>query len=88
MDKIRVQLENWHIDNDQPDNEGRPLCMALANIVSMLIATKRVDRAPQKIVPYSGQKEKFLTKVEEFFAKGERQRFVSLLPRARAVVQR
>jgi hypothetical protein len=82
LDKLRVQLENWHIDNDQPDNEGRPLCLALANIVSMLVATKRVEKTPKKIIPYTGQKEKFITKVEEFFAKGERQRLVSLLPRA------
>jgi hypothetical protein len=48
----------------------------------MLVATKRVEKTPKKIIPYTGQKEKFITKVEEFFAKGERQRLVSLLPRA------
>jgi hypothetical protein len=83
LENLRIQLESWSIDNDVPDNEGRPLCMALANIVSMLVATKRIERVPKKFKEYSGEREKFLSKVEEIFKKGQKDRFLEFLPRGK-----
>lgn len=65
--QLKVQLETWVIDNERPDNEGHALCLALANLVSMLVQTKRTRVEPRKLVPYSSQKEAFMKKITESF---------------------
>lgn len=66
--QLKIQLETWVVENDKPDNDSHSLCLALANIASMLVQTKRTKVEPKKIIPYTGQQEAFYKKVHAAFA--------------------
>jgi hypothetical protein len=94
MGMIKLQLETWVIDNDRPDNEGHSLCLALCNIISMMVQSKRLNRKPKALVPYGvrinangaiefgGKKEDFLNRAEKIFAEGHKSRIRYLIPRS------
>jgi hypothetical protein len=93
MPMLKLQLETWSIDNDRPDNDEHPLCLALANLISMLMQSRKVERRPKPLIPYGikvlgngtvirgGEKEAFLNKVEKTFADGSRHQFGQYVPR-------
>ena len=93
MPLLRLQLETWVLDNDKPDNENHALCLALCNIISMLVQTKRMTQKPKALIPYGvtitkggaviqGKgKDEFLGKIEKMLAEGHRGRMKYYLPK-------
>jgi hypothetical protein len=69
--QLKIQLETWTMEHTGPENEGHALCLALANIASMLYQTKRTIVKPKPILPYTGQQEEFLKKVQTALTKSK-----------------
>lgn len=91
--ELKRQLETWTLENDRPDTDNRGLCMALCNIISMLVQSKRAKKEPHPLEPYgvritaTGEiitkhgKTEFLNNAEKIFASGHQAKMLALLPR-------